>query len=853
MESEMTEVKVNELVLQVTKDINPNKLDIDKYEDFLEALCGHREFQKEAIRNIVRFLLGGEYKNTEDLAKKNFERNPTLKEYYTNFDNFRNKLEFPDKLACTVDLATATGKSWVMYGIAQILLCEGAVDQVLILCPSVTVKTELLKKFKRFAIDRNLRAALQDESIPVKFNPSVTDASRTIEKWDICIDNVHKTYSHVTSSIADSLTGKGSKTLILNDEAHHIMNPDFESARTEIEAMKEWKKFLQDKKYNFRFIVGLTGTPYIGNEYARDVVYRYSIMQAMEGDLAGNFVIKKIDYLKESNAKNWSQKLEEIYANHQRNKKTWNKADKHITIFVTQTISKAENLSKELKNFLVSKEKITPEDAEKKVLPITSSSKHKSNRLILKEVDESKNPVEWIVSVSMLTEGWDVDNVFQIVPHEERAFNSKLLIAQVLGRGLRIPKSYLSEQPTVTIYNHYQWGESIRELVEEVMDYEKRVKSYIVTKEKDYNFLLHNMKYEKSEIHEKHARIDPYRTPTVPELSTQTGILKLRTTYFQFKEQKENEVVTKIPVKMYSVDRIVSDIVNKLSVFDDEAKTEYSYKVDSRKLKADIERALSKADPDNTGMLTEENKNRIERSFDVLKREATGRTVIRRDSKNPYIINTKEIPTSSAKVSEFSKNKAMIYEKYSIELSKKEDIELIEKASNEAARKNVIVIENRHLFHCPLNLVILSHGNEREFARYLVKPEYVQKIDAWVKSTDRGFYDITYTYRAGSPNSLARHGGHQKWAKFNPDFFIKIGKNVLVVEIKSDEDLTVENKAKLKYAKMHFDEINSKQKEVKYQFIFLSPTDFSSFFEMISSGKFEGYVSNLEAELMNNG
>ena len=44
--------------------------------------------------------------------------------------------------------------------------------------------------------------------------------------------------------------------------------------------------------------------------------------------------------------------------------------------------------------------------------------------------------------VSMLTEGWDVQNVFQIVPHEERAFNSKLLIAQVLGRGLRVPDAY---------------------------------------------------------------------------------------------------------------------------------------------------------------------------------------------------------------------------------------------------------------------------------------------------------------------------------------------------------------------------------------------------------------------------
>ncbi|UKI49542.1 MAG: hypothetical protein L6U99_12975 [Clostridium sp.] len=61
------------------------------------------------------------------------------------------------------------------------------------------------------------------------------------------------------------------------------------------------------------------------------------------------------------------------------------------------------------------------------------------DKIRLKTVDDKESQVEWIFSVSMLTEGWDVKRVFQIVPHEERAFNSKLLIAQVLGRGLRVP------------------------------------------------------------------------------------------------------------------------------------------------------------------------------------------------------------------------------------------------------------------------------------------------------------------------------------------------------------------------------------------------------------------------------
>lgn len=69
-------IKTQDLVLRVTRDIDPQKLDLSKYDDFLDELCGHREFQKEAIRIVVKFLLGGEYEDTADLAKENFETNP---------------------------------------------------------------------------------------------------------------------------------------------------------------------------------------------------------------------------------------------------------------------------------------------------------------------------------------------------------------------------------------------------------------------------------------------------------------------------------------------------------------------------------------------------------------------------------------------------------------------------------------------------------------------------------------------------------------------------------------------------------------------------------------------------------
>lgn len=846
-------IKTQDLVLKVRKDLDPEKLDLSKYDDFIDELCGHREFQKDAIKTVLRFLLGGEYKDTAELARENFGDNPKLQEYYGKFENFKDKLEFADKLTCTVDLATATGKTWVMYGIAQIMLCEKAVDRVLILCPSITVKYELMKKFEKYVSDRHLRATLTDVQIPYRVNPAVKDAARTIRDEEICVDNIHKTYDYVSSSIESSFVGKGQRTLVINDEAHHIICPEAETSKADVKLMLEWKKFLQDPKYNFKYIVGLTGTPYKGNEYARDVVYRYSIMRAMEGDLAGNYVIKKINYVQKSEVKKWDYKIEEIYSNHQKNKKLWRKAKKHITIFITKTINAAEKLANELMNFLIDKEKIDVKEAEQKVLVVTSSPKHESNRAVLKTVDDPANKVEWVVSVTMLTEGWDVDNVFQIVPHEERAFNSKLLIAQVLGRGLRVPPEYQSEQPAVIVYNHDKWSEAIKDLVYEVWDYEHRVRSYIVEKEKDFNFQLHNLDYRKEEVTvKKHPRTGAYRIPRIPELSTQSAIIKLHTTYYQVKEKKEKKVTTKIPIKMYTVNRVVNDIMNKLAEFDAEGKTEYAKTVSRKSLKSAILKVLKKADPEKTGMVSEENKNRIEKSFDVLKREATGTTTIKRVAENPYIINTNDFAMASAKITEFQKNKAMIYESNSVKLSRKEDIEFIEEAKKKATFENVIPV-SKYTFKCPLNIVIVSYSNERNFAEYIVKQECAEYIDGWIKNVDKGTdknsYRIPYSYRAGSVSSLARNGGHQKEAYFYPDFIIKIGKDILIIEIKSDEDITVINKAKLKYARKHIKELNDKQKQCKYYFKFLSRQDFSRFFEAIKNGTYRNYVSNLEAEL----
>ncbi len=55
----------------------------------------------------------------------------------------------------------------------------------------------------------------------------------------------------------------------------------------------------------------------------------------------------------------------------------------------------------------------------------------------LLKVEHSEEPTEIVIHVNMLKEGWDVTNLYTIVPL--RAANARTLIEQSIGRGLRLP------------------------------------------------------------------------------------------------------------------------------------------------------------------------------------------------------------------------------------------------------------------------------------------------------------------------------------------------------------------------------------------------------------------------------
>ena len=72
-----------------------------------------------------------------------------------------------------------------------------------------------------------------------------------------------------------------------------------------------------------------------------------------------------------------------------------------------------------------------------KVIQVDSSSKEEETVQALLNVESSDEPTEIVIHVNMLKEGWDVTNLYTIVPL--RAANAKTLVEQTIGRGLRLP------------------------------------------------------------------------------------------------------------------------------------------------------------------------------------------------------------------------------------------------------------------------------------------------------------------------------------------------------------------------------------------------------------------------------
>ncbi len=82
----------------------------------------------------------------------------------------------------------------------------------------------------------------------------------------------------------------------------------------------------------------------------------------------------------------------------------------------------------------------------------------------LLKVEHTEEPTEIVIHVNMLKEGWDVTNLYTIVPL--RAANARILIEQSIGRGLRLPygrRTGVTAVDRLNIIAHDKFQEIIEE------------------------------------------------------------------------------------------------------------------------------------------------------------------------------------------------------------------------------------------------------------------------------------------------------------------------------------------------------------------------------------------------------
>ena len=826
-----------ELILTVNPNVDRSRWDESRYEAYLDELCSDREYQKDAIRTALQYFCGGQYTDLTALARYNYEENPVLNERYGSWEGLKSHLQFPSQLSASLDLATGTGKSYVLYGIAAILLAEGVVDRVLVLCPSTTIEAGLLEKFRELASNPDLQELLPNNALLSA--PRIINASESITEGSICVENYHAVLERVGSSIRDSLAGNGARVAVLNDEAHHVANEPAAKA-------KKWKEFLTDPVYGFRYILGVSGTCYVGDYYFADVIYRYSLRQAMEERR-----VKRVTYVAEMpQTTDPDEKWQLTHNLHEETKRRLQRRNiLPLTIIVTPNIATCKDVADELKAFLIETEHIDPEIADDHVLVVYNNA---PGVMRLPYVDQRTSKVEWIVSVSMLNEGWDVKRVFQIVPHEERAFNSKLLIAQVLGRGLRVPNGWEGTQPEVVVFNHDAWANRIRHLVNEVLEIEKRLSSDVL-EDSPHHFTLLNINYTLDTISVKKPMVGVYTLFGKGYVDLPTDVAK-EDVSVEFERAASGDTYqwqTSIQHMTYTPREIAIAMYERLEEEQDPddpdpaMRTIYTDQFPVERLEKIVIESLHRS---HMTVATDNIRQKFLQALGTLRRKTSEAVRYIPNPTRFYELSTQQRQSSSVSAAELRSDKCYFYTSLTRASLIDEQVEFFVEVTEPGSGFKCILVPNSYDFKTPLNAVIADSDPERRFIRELLELKNLPHYDAWIKSTAVRFYEIEYAWKKGE---------HTKRSKFSPDFFIKAGDLFLVAEIKGNEELaepSEENRKKNEYALAHFRRINEFLQDqgspIRYKFSFITPNNFSAYFQYLREGHIAEYVSELDVKLL---
>lgn len=385
-------------------------------------------------------------------------------------------------------LATGVGKTRLMGAFITYLHLEHGIRHFFVLAPNLTIYNKLVADFTpntpKYVFQGIAEFAVRAPTLVTGENfeqkPQVLDL---FERDDVVVNifniskfnekakgtddegkktlKVRRLSEFLGQSYFDYLAGLDDLVLIM-DEAHRYR------ADTSAKSIEDLKPVLG---------IELTATPQVekGNKSVRfeNVVYDYPLPSAMrDGYVKEPAVATRANFDPKSMSKEALEQLKledgvrvhesvkvdlEVYA-----QQTGVRRVKPFVLVIAENTEHASELVK-----LIEGEQFFEGRYKGRVIQVHSGQKGSEkdeNVERLLSVERADEPTEIVVHVNMLKEGWDVTNLYTIVPL--RAADSRTLVEQSIGRGLRLPygqRTGVAAVDRLTIVAHDRFQDIIDE------------------------------------------------------------------------------------------------------------------------------------------------------------------------------------------------------------------------------------------------------------------------------------------------------------------------------------------------------------------------------------------------------
>jgi type III restriction enzyme len=353
-------------------------------------------------------------------------------------------------------LATGVGKTRLMGAFISYLHLAHGMNNFFVLAPNLTIYDKLRREFEEpnhpkyvfkgiaeFATDipevitgdnyEDRAGTLFDELVRCKINVfNISKINSEVRGGKS--PRIKRLSEYIGQSYFDYLSGLQDLVLIM-DESHRYR------ASAGIRAINELKPVLG---------LELTATPFVetgkGAVPFTNVIYDYPLGRAMaDGFVKEPAVVTRKNFVPAGMSQEEIEKLKledgvhlhesikvelETYA-----RETGNKIVKPFLLVIARDTTHAGQLMQYIQSDVFFQGRYKT-----KVIQVDSSrTGAEEDEMVarLLAVESTEEPTEIVIHVNMLKEGWDVTNLYTIVPL--RAANARILIEQSIGRGLRLP------------------------------------------------------------------------------------------------------------------------------------------------------------------------------------------------------------------------------------------------------------------------------------------------------------------------------------------------------------------------------------------------------------------------------